>query len=160
MVLRDTLTNMKTARDQEEERKNQIPALIEAWQATIADLIKTAKTFLSDLEKEGLLSFGKKAGFGNQSYSVEALLIQAQGKTLMLEPGVRYITGALGSAELCSVSNPALKVPMLLLADASNENAPVWHIAYVFSNRALDITNRQPLTKETLEDAVEYLVRV
>ena len=167
MTLRDTLTKIKDRQDQDYQFDLDKPTLVAEWKAATEQITHEIRGYLAEYESDGSMRISterveiQEESLG--SYFVQALNIAVGPEVVMVRPVGRLIAGAVGRVDLHRQGYPGEDDRIMLLREGPERwsiSQPPERGAPAAGRLRADVARRfVPLTKETLESAVDFLLR-
>jgi hypothetical protein len=158
MSLRDRLQEIDHQKHDEQHTRE---AILAQWLNDIDRLYEFVKTQLSDLlpeEKENIRKIAPAKARRYEEflgdYETHELNVPLHGRTIVFSPVARIVFGSSGRVDMFLRGH--IDEPYKLLHDQT-VTPPAWRIAK--GNRTEALPSSPALTKETLEKAIEELLR-
>lgn len=169
MALKDTLTKIREQERLEKEKLENKPQVIAEWKEATTSLMKELRDYLAEYEKDGSLLFSDDSVRLTEerlgSYSVPAMRLTVGPIVILIQPVGRLIIGAFGRVDLHRHGRAGQnqRVMLVRLPKSKTDAALIWHVVMpeAAANRGGRLPPRKqfiPLTKETLEQAIEFLL--
>ena len=170
MALKDTLEKLQRQRMEQDQWEKQKPELIKAWQDAVQSLFETIRGYLDEYRAAGSMSFSESRTDLSEealgSYSVNILNILAGPITVLVAPVGTMIVGATGRVDMYRQGRLGEFERIVLLRQrrSASDDVQEWKItlpvtAPTLRRRTVSAPReRVPLTKATLEQALEFLL--
>ena len=174
MPLRDTLSRLQEQQKRESQAISDRPALIAEWKSAVDELFIKIREYLGEYIREGSLSVkDRHVRLTEESlgtYEVDAMDIHAGPIIILVQPVGLMVIGAAGRVDMHRQGRPSEQHRVMLLRAPESKDNPslAWFINYpseatpqmVFKYQFPVATRKvTPLTKEALEEAVEFLLK-
>jgi hypothetical protein len=177
MSLKDTLTKLQEDEQQKLQWERDKPKHIKDWQDAVVALIAQIREYLGEYAADGSLTFTEseielmEEGLGR--YEIKTLSIVAGPATVLVRPVGTMIVGAFGRVDMYRQGRAGDfdRVLLLRMRTSPDDPTPRWAITLPpglgtptnggLINRPMSssLAQRAPLTKETLEQALDFLFR-
>lgn len=170
MALKDTLERLQQQRMEQEQWEKNKPQLIRAWQEAIGGLFDTIRGYLDEYRSAGSMTFTEgRTDLSEEAlgrYVVKVLNIVAGPITVVVAPVGAMIVGATGRVDMYRQGRVGEfeRVVLLRQRKSASENAQEWKITFPMATsnarerKGATRSERAPLTKATLEKALEFLL--
>jgi hypothetical protein len=169
MTFKDTLSKLAEQEKRAKQAVEDKQKLLEEWKEAVAAALTNVRSFLEEYEKDGSLSLSEDTmrltedGLG--AYDIPVLKISVGPAVILVQPLGRLIDTTSGRIDMHCQGRNAVRqrVTLFRLPTATNGSRLAWHIrmpqeAKTLLGRLRPREKILPLTKDTLEQAIEILL--
>ncbi|HEX4113969.1 MAG TPA: hypothetical protein VH020_15660 [Stellaceae bacterium] len=169
MPLQETLNKLREKQQREEQAKQDKPKQIAEWKDAVRTLLGTIREYLAEYEHKGLLTFSTESVVLMEerlgSYEIDGMRIVAGPVTILIQPVGLEIIGAWGRVDMHRQgrAGESQRVMILRVRNSATETTIIWQLmmpqgAEGSINHLSRGRRTVPMTKEALEQAIEFLL--
>jgi hypothetical protein len=169
MALRDTLAQLRQREEQNAQWERDKPKVIIDWQESVASLLEEIREYLGEYEADGSMSFTKSEVHLSEErlgkYRIDAMQISAPPAIIVVAPVGRLIVGATGRVDIYRQgrTGEADRIKILRISTSQTDPTPLWAVTTPPAigmpiSSAARRPNLEPLSKEVLEQSLEFLL--